>query len=321
MRAGTGVPRPRTVAPMCPRATRAGKLVPSAARSAKRQAAIYRKRTAAPGSLNPTRAAYIFVTLRHWPKKDEWATARKDEGPWQDVRVYDADDLVHWIEQTPAVGLWLAIRLGKRPPGTRELEDVWKEWSLATQWPLTADLVLSDRDQDAAEVLRWLRGKPSVFSLQATSTDEAVAFFHATLSELPDDWAATYRARCLVVTTADAARAVANATSPLILLLTDPEPGLAQSLAEHGHFVLQAYDERPVTRGEVRSLARPSREGIANALSTAGIDRLRAEALARDSARNLAVLRRLIPARRTPSEMGGGAGPCAACSASGGRLG
>jgi transcriptional regulator with XRE-family HTH domain len=262
----------------------------------------YRKRTAAPGSLDPTRAAYIFVTLRHWPKKDEWATARKDEGPWQDVRVYDADDLVHWIEQTPAVGLWLATRLGKRPPGTRELEDVWKEWSLATQWPLTADLVLSDRDQDAAEVLRWLRGKPSVFSLQATSTDEAVAFFHATLSELPDDWAATYRARCLVVTTADAARAVANATSPLILLLTDPEPGLAQSLAEHGHFVLQAYDERPVTRGEVRSLARPSREGIANALSTAGIDRLRAEALARDSARNLAVLRRLIPAapRRRP---------------------
>jgi transcriptional regulator with XRE-family HTH domain len=41
----------------------------------------YRKRTAAPGSLDPTRAAYIFVTLRHWPKKDEWATARKDEGP------------------------------------------------------------------------------------------------------------------------------------------------------------------------------------------------------------------------------------------------
>lgn len=256
----------------------------------------YRKRAATPTPLDPTSAAYIFVTPRHWPKKDEWAKARQDEGPWREVRVYDADDLVHWIEQTPAVGLWLAVRLGKRPPGTRELEEVWKEWSLATRWPLTEDLVLSDRDQDATEVLRWLRGEASALSLQATTADEVVAFFHATLSELPDDLAATYRARCLVATNAAAARALTNAPAPLILLMTDPEPGLARSLAERGHYVLQAYDERPVGRGEVRTLARPSREGMASALIAAGIAEPRAKALARDSARNLAVLRRLIPA-------------------------
>ena len=255
----------------------------------------YRKRTAEPSPLDPASATYVFVTPRHWPKKDEWARARQVEGPWREVRAYDADDLVHWIEQAPAVGLWLAARLGKRPPGTRELEEVWEEWSFATQWPLTEDLVLSDRDDDAAEVLRWLRGEPSVLSLQATSTDEVVAFFHATLSELPSDLAAAYRARCLVATTAAAARALANAPAPLIVLLTDPEPGLARSLVERGHYVLQAYDERPVARGEVHTLARPSREGIASALIAAGIAEPRAEALARDSARNLAVLRRLIP--------------------------
>jgi hypothetical protein len=255
----------------------------------------YRKRTTESAPLNPADAAYVFVTPRHWPKKDEWAKARQNEGPWREVRVYDANDLVHWIEQTPAVGLWLATRLDKRPPGTRELEEVWKEWSLATQWPLTEDLVLSDRDQDAAEVLRWLRGEPSVLSLRTTTVEEVVAFFHATLSELPDDMAAAYRACCLVATTAAAARALANAPAPLILLLTDPEPGLAQTLAEKGHYVLQAYDERLIGRGEVRTLARPSREGIANALVSAGIAEPRAKALARDSARNLAVLRRLIP--------------------------
>ncbi len=255
----------------------------------------YRKRTAKPAPLDPASATFLFITLRHWPKKHEWAKARQDEGPWREVRVYDADDLVHWIEQTPAVGLWLAARLGKRPPGTRELEEVWEEWSLATQWPLTGDLVLSDRDQDAAEVLRWLRGEPSVLSLQATTTDEVVAFFHATICELPDDLAAAYRARCLVAATSAGARALSNAPPPLILLLTDPEPGLAQSLAKRGHYILQAYDERPVARGEVRTLARPSREGITRALTAAGIAEPRARALARDSARNLAVLRRLIP--------------------------
>ena len=255
----------------------------------------YRKRTAEPAPLDPASAAYVFVTPRHWPKKDEWAKAHQDEGPWREVRAYDADDLVHWIEQMPAVGLWLAARLSKRPAGTRELEEVWEEWSLATQWPLTEDLVLSDRDQDAAEVLRWLRGEPSVLSLQATNSDEVVAFFHATLCELPDDLAAAYRARCLVATTATAARTLDNAPSPLILLLTDPEPGLARRLAKRGHYVLQAYDERPAARGEVRALARPSREGIARALTAAGIAEPRANGLARDSARNLAVLRRLIP--------------------------
>lgn len=255
----------------------------------------YKKRTAKPSPLEPATSTYIFVTPRHWPKKSEWAEAREIEGPWRAVRVYDADDLVHWIEQTPAVGLWLATRLNKRPPGTRQLEEVWEEWSLATQWPLTEDLVLSDRDEDAAEVLRWLRGEPSVLSIQATTTEEAAAFFYATLNTLPNEAAAHYRARCLVVTDAAAARALANAPAPLILVLMEPNPGLARSLTERGHFILQTYDDRPATPGEIRKLARPSREGIASALIDAGIAEARAQGLARDSARNLAVLRRLIP--------------------------
>ena len=257
----------------------------------------YKKRTAEPAPLDPAISTFIFVSLRRWPGKDEWAEDRRSEGPWRDVRVYDADDLVHWIEQTPAVGLWLARRLGKRPTGTRELDEVWEEWSLATRWPLTEDLVLSDRDEDAAEVLCWLRGKPSVLSIQATTTEEAVAFLHATISSLPDDVAAHYRARCLVATDAKAARQLANAPAPLILVLgePEPEPGLAHRLTANGHFVLLIYDDRPISGGEVRKLARPSREGIASALTNAGISEPQAEALARDSARNLAIMRRLIP--------------------------
>ena len=255
----------------------------------------YAKRTADPSPLDPATSAYIFVTLHHWPKKVTWAKARQEEGPWREVRVYDADDLVHWIEQHPAVGLWIATRLNKRPPGTRELDEVWKEWSLATEWALTEDLVLADRSEDSAEVLRWLRREPSILSLQATTTDEVASFFHATLGELPDEFAAAYRARTLVVNSAEAARALSNVPPPLILLLTEPDPGLARNLAKRGHFVLQAYDERMIGHGEVRALARPSREGIATALQAAGIAEPRARALARESARNLAVLRRLIP--------------------------
>ncbi|HEY5105190.1 MAG TPA: helix-turn-helix transcriptional regulator [Caulobacteraceae bacterium] len=255
----------------------------------------YEKRTSAPGDVVPADTVYIFVTPRRWPQKDQWAADRKAEGIWRDVQVWDGDDLVHWIEQTPAVGLWLATRLGKRPDGTRGLAEVWEEWSLATERPLTGDLVLSDRDEDATQVLKWLREDPSVLSIRATTSDEAVAFFHAAIGTLPDELAAHYEARCLVAADATAARALMHAPAPQIIVMTEPEAGLAQTLADRGHYVLQAYDDRPVGRGEVRTLTRPSREGIASALIDAGYPEARARGLARDSARNLAILRRLIP--------------------------
>ncbi len=87
-------------------------------------------------------------------------------------------------------------------------------------------------------------------------------------------------------------------------------------------YVLQAYDERPVSRGEVRSLARPSREGIANALNAAGIAEPRAKALC---SRQRPQSRRPAPADPwsawTPPEMGGESRPCAAGSAPSGGVG
>ena len=256
----------------------------------------YAKRTQKPGDIDPSQSTFIFVTPRHWPKKDEWVRARRDERKWKDVRFYDGDDLVHWIELYPAVGQWLATALGKRPPGVRQLEEVWSEWSLATQWPLTPELVLSDRDEDAATVLRWLRSDVSALSLQSETPEEVVSFFYAAISQLPPEAAEHYRARCLVAATSEAARALADSLTPLIIALLDPEPCLAQRIVKRGHHVLLACGGNPNLPGEVRKLARPSRDGIAHELMNAGIPEARAQSLARDASRSLTILRRLIPA-------------------------
>jgi hypothetical protein len=81
----------------------------------------------------------------------------------------------------------------------------------------------------------------------------------------------------------------------LILLMTEPEAGLAEALARRGHYVLQAYGEQPRSSGELHILAKPSREGIAAALTTSGITEPQARKLARDSARNN---ERAAPVRR-----------------------
>lgn len=263
---------------------------------AAKASADYEKRTTAPAPLNPSESTFVFVTPRHWPQKAEWAQARRDEGRWRDVRAYDGADLVHWLELTPVVGQWLAARMDKRPQGARSLEELWTEWSMATELPLPVELVVSDRDDEAIGLLRWLRNDPSILSLQATTAEEVAAFYYATVKMLPEGVSDHYLVRSLAPVDAAAARAFLNAPAPLILVMLDPDPGLARNLVAHGHFVLLAYDGRPNAPGEVQTLPKPSREGIAAALIEAGVSEARARTLARDSGRNLSILRRLVPA-------------------------
>lgn len=256
----------------------------------------FEKRTTTRSEIYPPDSTFIFVTPRHWPKREQWAQDKRARNTWNDVRAYDATDLVHWIELYPAVGQWLATLIGKRPTGVRQLEEVWLEWSLATQWPLSQDLILADRDDDAIAVLQWLRSRAALLALQAESAEEAAAFAFAAVMQLPQDAAQHYLTRCLVATSAEAARMLADSVTASIIVLLDPEPGLAGRLAQKGHHVLLAYGANTDRRGEYRRLARPSRAAIERALHEVGIAEPRAKTLARDSSRSLAILRRLIPA-------------------------
>jgi transcriptional regulator with XRE-family HTH domain len=255
----------------------------------------FNKRTLNPLELVPAECTFIFVTPRHWPKKEEWAGKRRAEGIWKDVRAYDGADLVHWIELYPAVGQWLATSLSKRPTGARQLEEIWLEWSLATQWQFTPELILSDRDEDSVAVLRWLREKASTLAVQAETPEEVAGFAYTTINELPKDVAEHYLARCLVAATSDVARLLADSVTPLIIIILEPEPGVAQAIAQRGHHVLAAFGQNPGSQGNARKLTRPSCEGIEAALAAAGVPETKAKSFAWESARSLAILRRLMP--------------------------
>ena len=61
----------------------------------------YKTRTKDPQGLDPASTTFVFATLQRWAPKGRWATAKRKEGRWADVRALDADDLVHWLETTP----------------------------------------------------------------------------------------------------------------------------------------------------------------------------------------------------------------------------
>jgi hypothetical protein len=46
------------------------------------------------------------------------------------------------------VAQWLSVKIGRRPQGLRNMEEVWTEWVRATETPLTPDVVLTGRDED-----------------------------------------------------------------------------------------------------------------------------------------------------------------------------
>ncbi len=262
----------------------------------------YAKRSKNPLGLNPTKSTYVFATLRTWNEKEKWVREHRAEHLWADVRALDADDLVHWIELNPAVGHWLAVKIGKYPPGLRQLDEVWDEWSLSTKWPLSADLVLAGRDDEMIAVLNWLREEPSAFHLQAELPEEAIAFLHAVLHLLPREYCATYDARCLVASSEESARALGDSISPLIIVLDSAEPGLANRLASRGHHVFVAYGSDTDTPDDVRRLSRPLRTQIQAALKTMDVPDEMNERLSNDSGRSLAVLRRLMePATPKPA--------------------
>ena len=199
----------------------------------------------------------------------------------------------------PAVGDWLAKHLGLQPNGTYQLKDVWEEWSLATQPALPADLVLSDRDKEAADLLNLAAGAlQHMVALQGATTEEVAAFAYATITQLPPEIAEHYLAcRTLVTASADAARTLANSQTRLVIILLDPEAGLAEAIAKKGHHVLMAYGLGSDHAGRVHQLERPSREGIEAVLVADGVDKEKAPRYAREAYRSLAILRRLLPSQ------------------------
>ena len=77
----------------------------------------YQKRTANPLDVDIPNSTFVFATPRKWTGKREWIVERRKEGSWADVRAFNADDLVAWLEQAPEVSMWFARLIGKLPTG------------------------------------------------------------------------------------------------------------------------------------------------------------------------------------------------------------
>lgn len=84
----------------------------------------YENRTEDPLGIDMETSTFVFVTPRVWNDKRTWLRKRCAEGRWQDVRAYDADDLVAWLEQTDEVTQWFLGITQYFPGGVQRRDDI-----------------------------------------------------------------------------------------------------------------------------------------------------------------------------------------------------
>ena len=255
--------------------------------------------------LQADEASFVFVTSRRWSDKEKWAREKADEGPWRVVRVLDADDLAAWLDDAPAVHVWLSIQICKRPTKVVDLESWWEEWSRGTRPPLTPQFVLAGRDR-ALEAIRQrlLEETGQTWAIQAESQEEAVACLYCAVLALGTEQAQCLFAGSLVVDTADALRSLISAKPPLVLIPTFEAGSLASAGAQAGHIVVVPLDRStPAPQDLVVPVGPVGRQPATSALEGVGMPYKRAREMAGLAHRSMSAFRRQCaasPAVRQP---------------------
>lgn len=242
---------------------------------------------------------FVFVTLRNWPGKRQWAEDKKALGHWKDVRAYDASDLEQWIEQSAPVQVWFAERLGRSTQVYRSLAQCWSDWASASEPELPQELFDSAVRESEKKFKDWLQAKPDrPFVIAADSRDEALAFLaslakHFTESEKLKTCALDQRA--IVCDTPEALRRLDTAAPASLVIAAhgrDVERELANFYRRFHCIVIRLRSA--VNSNPDITLAPLSHENFEKALGAMNIVEDRAERLARESGRSPTILRRRL---------------------------
>ena len=255
----------------------------------------YEKRTGNTLGVERTQTTVLLATARRWPGKCDWAATRKGEAHWSDVRFLDADDLVAWLEQAPAVARWFAKLIGKLPDkGVVPLDEWWEHWSSATQPQITPGLVLAGRRDQVDALQEWAEGGGDSWYVRAYNKDEAIAYLAAAASDAVSTWGPTLLSRALVVQTADAWRSLEHHPYPLVLVRGFIGHVSSQIAIRNGHHVLVPLDNSQDPKGSGQTLNRLPRDETIESLVAMGVTETNAKSLAQKSARRLPILYRSL---------------------------
>lgn len=206
----------------------------------------YRKRTADPLDTSPSETTFVFVTSRRWAAKDTWAAKKRAEGRWHDVRVLDVDNIEQALEAAPGVHFWFSEMVGKPASGVQTIEEWWATFSSRPSPSLTPGMVLTGRQDAAAELLRLLQEDRKYTTVASKSIDDVLAFVAATIMSSSQETREALLSRTLIVREAAVLRLLDAAPALLILLPFEESMRREAELVRFHHVIFLSIDGAPV---------------------------------------------------------------------------
>ena len=236
---------------------------------------------------------FVFGTARTWGGKCAWEAEKRADQIWGNVLAYDADDIVAWLEQAPAVAHWFARLIGKVPPtGWMSLEDWWESWSHSGTI-VTTEMALAGRDENVATVNSLLMSEANQYYVQSDTIDDSIAFLAALAASDVGLQGARNLVRSVVIEHESAWRNFENHTSPLIMFRRFRGGNIANSIAvSNGHHVLIPLAGSERAGGEGSKLSRLDGQKLVDSIVSIGKSETQARAIVRRGANRLAIIRR-----------------------------
>ncbi|MEM5344288.1 hypothetical protein [Paraburkholderia azotifigens] len=258
----------------------------------------YNKRTGATTEAVRQSNTLVLVNLHTWDSSkpddqlDAWTRNRVREGQWRNVRYIDGAQLEHWLDLHPAVAARYArgvLRLAP-PTGAQSIDEFWESYSSRYKPALTEAVLLCDREQQAAALIERLGGLAQTILYGSESADDVIAFAVAAIRSAPAETRHLLEARTIIVESTEAARFLATKQG-LVYLTRGDANAHAGMLGKCGPTLSAATG---VQARNAEKLVRPSATSLGKALETMGFQPEEAYQRARDCARSLTILRRLI---------------------------
>lgn len=251
--------------------------------------ADYSKRADTPDATPTADCTYVEAILRPWTARATWASVKRSDKVWRDVKALGLDDIETWLEAAPITWAWLSEEVGLSPYGLRTGLTWWRDWASQTNPALTPNVVLAGRTTTAKDIEDRLSSSGSVVTVAGASMEEVSAFIAAVAVNLDQQGQGQMLARLAFVDDLATWRQLSASSEPLILVPRTPELTAEIPTATPHNFYV------PVVSGEGADVALPPLDAgeVAAALKNDGVtEGDKAAGLGRLARRSLTALRR-----------------------------
>ncbi|MFV9474157.1 hypothetical protein ACM5Q9_07045 [Advenella sp. RU8] len=223
-----------------------------------------------------TKATFVFVTPRRWPGKNIWQEKARNRKVWENVLVWDADDLEAWLEAAPVTNLWLGMQLGIAGHGIDTVENYWQHWCNQSSPAATRPALFSGREKSKLALQKSIQKREPLIAVMADSQSEAVAFTCALLIE------DGYSLRAVCITSEEGWQFVDANSGIELVIITDNRLGQRRAPREGMSLIVpmafgdQAFNLMGIGGQAIGQnlveLKRPKRDEFEKSLCELGID-------------------------------------------------